>query len=103
MVTDYRQALDRGECVVKEWRPMSANASELDSFPWVMTGRNSLTATYPLDKLSDLAAKLCRYPDTHVLQSRVQKVYEDRLLMSRAKRKMADWGFAENLAYASLY
>ena len=100
MVTDYRQALDRGECVVKEWRPMSAMHQNWTPFlghDW----QESYDSTYPLDKLSDLAAKLCRYPDTHVLQSRVQKVYEDRLLMSKTE-KMADWGFAENLAYATL-
>nr|WP_321272892.1 2-oxoglutarate dehydrogenase E1 component [uncultured Tolumonas sp.] len=100
MVTDYRQALDRGECVVKEWRPMSAMHQNWTPFlghDW----QESYDSTYPLDKLSDLAAKLCRCPDTHVLQSRVQKVYEDRLLMCKSE-KMADWGFAENLAYATL-
>jgi 2-oxoglutarate dehydrogenase E1 component len=100
MVTDYRQALDRGECVVKEWRPMSdihQNWTPFLGHDW----QESYDSSYPLDKLCDLAAKLCRYPDTHVLQSRVQKVYEDRVLMSKAE-KLADWGFAENLAYATL-
>ncbi|MDD2842911.1 MAG: thiamine pyrophosphate-dependent enzyme, partial [Tolumonas sp.] len=85
MVTDYRQALDRGECVVKEWRPMSAihqNWTPFLGHDW----QEAYDSTYPLDKLSDLAAKLCRYPDTHVLQSRVQKVYEDRLLMSKTEK-----------------
>ena len=100
MVTDYRQALDRGECVLKEWRPMSELHQNWNRFlghDW----QEGYDAAYPLDQLTTLAEKMCRYPDTHVLQSRVQKIYEDRLLMSHAE-KLADWGFAENLAYASL-
>lgn len=85
MVTDYRQALDRGECVLKEWRPMSENHQNWTRFlghDW----QEQFDATYPLDQLTVLAEKMCRYPETHVLQSRVQKIYEDRLLMSRAEK-----------------
>lgn len=99
-VTDYRQALDRGECVVKEWRPMAETHQNWTPFlghDW----QESYAASYPLDKLVSLAKAMTRYPESHVLQSRVQKIYEDRVLMSNGE-KLADWGFAENLAYASL-
>jgi 2-oxoglutarate dehydrogenase E1 component len=40
-------------------------------------------------------------PDGFVLQRQVQKIYEDRRLMSAAATPV-NWGFAELLAYASL-
>lgn len=100
IVTDYRQALDRGECVVKEWRPMSQEHQNWNRFlghDW----QENYDSTYSIEKLQLLAEKMTSCPDTHPLQSRVQKVYEDRRLMANAE-KMADWGFAETLAYASL-
>jgi 2-oxoglutarate dehydrogenase E1 component len=40
-------------------------------------------------------------PDGFVLQRQVQKIYEDRRLMSAAATPV-NWGFAELLAYATL-
>ncbi|MCX9564059.1 2-oxoglutarate dehydrogenase E1 component, partial [Vibrio cholerae] len=43
----------------------------------------------------------CQYPESHVLHSRVEKIYQDRLSMISGE-KMLDWGMAETLAYATL-
>lgn len=100
LVTDYRAALDKGECVVPEWRPMGQqyqNWTQYLGHDWDIAYDSSCAR----EELSALGELLCRYPEDHELQRQVQKVYDDRLLMSRGE-KLVDWGFAENLAYATL-
>jgi 2-oxoglutarate dehydrogenase E1 component len=53
------------------------------------------------DKLASLNQTLLGIPQGIVLQARVAKIYEDRAKMASGDQAM-DWGFAENLAYASL-
>jgi 2-oxoglutarate dehydrogenase E1 component len=51
--------------------------------------------------LDNLAKKINVLPDTLQLHPRVAKIYEDRRKMMAGELPM-DWGFAENLAYATL-
>lgn len=100
MINEYRDALDHGECVVKEWRPMEKHSVDWSPYlghEWDMP----YDSTYPLDKLKELGERVTRYPETHTLQRQVAKIYEDRKLMAKGE-KLADWGFAEVLAYATL-
>lgn len=100
MVGDYRAALDHGACVVEEWRPMTEHSVDWSAYlghEWTVPYEGSLT----VDKLRELGEKLCSYPDSVKLQSRVNKLYEDRKAMI-AGEKPLDWGCAENLAYASV-
>lgn len=100
IVTAYREALDRGECVVKEWRPMSLehqNWSRFLGHDW----QETYDSSYPMDHLLRLCEKVSHYPEGHQLQSRVQKIYDDRKQMAKTE-KMVDWGMAETLAYATL-
>jgi 2-oxoglutarate dehydrogenase E1 component len=53
------------------------------------------------DKLDALAAAINTIPSDIVLHPRVAKIYEDRRKMV-AGELPGDWGFAENLAYATL-
>ncbi len=53
------------------------------------------------DKLDALARAITTIPDDIVLHARVAKIYDDRRKMA-AGELPADWGFAENLAYATL-
>ena len=100
LVVDYRGALDRGDCVVPEWRPMDQthqNWAPYIGHDWDVPYDSSCS----LEQLMSLGERLSRYPDGFELQRQVQKVYDDRLAMSRGE-KLVDWGFAENLAYATL-
>ncbi|WP_458734824.1 2-oxoglutarate dehydrogenase E1 component [Zobellella taiwanensis] len=100
MINEYRDALDHGECVVKEWRPMEKHSVDWSPYlghEWDMP----YDSTYPLDKLKELGDRVTSYPETHTLQRQVAKIYEDRKLMAQGE-KLADWGFAEVLAYATL-
>ncbi|GAA0705367.1 2-oxoglutarate dehydrogenase E1 component [Dokdonella soli] len=53
------------------------------------------------DKLAALNKQILGVPTGVVLHPRVAKIYEDRAKMAAGAQSM-DWGFAENLAYASL-
>ncbi len=55
----------------------------------------------PKKKLHDLAVQLLAMPADMTLHPRVAKIYADRAKMT-AGEQPADWGFAENLAYATL-
>ncbi|MEO8810318.1 MAG: 2-oxoglutarate dehydrogenase E1 component [Rhodanobacter sp.] len=57
--------------------------------------------TVPQKKLLELARTILTVPDDITLQSRVAKIYDDRRKMA-AGELPADWGFAENLAYATV-
>jgi 2-oxoglutarate dehydrogenase E1 component len=96
---DYRDALDKGDCVVDERRPMTA-----PSVDWTPYLGHDWEATYDasmaVDKLVALGEKAISVPDSHILQRQVGRVYEDRSLMLKGDKKI-DWGFAEILAYAA--
>ncbi|WP_413110542.1 2-oxoglutarate dehydrogenase E1 component [Thaumasiovibrio sp. DFM-14] len=99
-VNEYRDHLDRGECVVKEWRPMTMHSVDWTPYighEWDTDWVNEIS----LERLKSLAVRICQYPESHKLQSRVNKLYQDRLLMAD-EQKEVDWGMAESLAYATL-
>ncbi|MGL5762572.1 MAG: 2-oxoglutarate dehydrogenase E1 component, partial [Plesiomonas shigelloides] len=100
MVNNYRDALDKGDCVVPEWRPM-----QMHSVDWAPYLNHEWDMAYPagveLSRLQDLGRRVCQYPESHVLHPRVEKIYADRREMIEGLRPL-DWGFAETLAYATL-
>ncbi len=100
LVNEYRDALDRGEVVVKEWRPMAMHS--VDWSPYLGHDWNiDWDSKIDLERLKELAARTCAHPESHKLQSRVEKIYNDRKSMITGE-KMLDWGMAETLAYATL-
>ncbi|WP_313364035.1 2-oxoglutarate dehydrogenase E1 component, partial [Mixta calida] len=77
MVNLYRDALDAGECVVPEWRPMS-----LHSFTWSPYLNHEWDESYPekvdIKRLQELAKRISQVPESVEVQSRVTKIYNDR-------------------------
>ncbi|BAN95585.1 2-oxoglutarate dehydrogenase, E1 subunit [Plautia stali symbiont] len=100
LVNLYRDALDEGECVVPEWRPMS-----LHSFTWSPYLNHEWDESYPetvdMKRLQELARRISSIPEAVEVQSRVAKIYNDRKEMAEGNKQF-DWGGAENLAYATL-
>lgn len=100
MVNLYRDALDRGDCVVDEWREMG-----LHSYTWEPylnhEWNEEYKSTYDPKRLQELAVKTSTIPAEVVTQSRVEKIYADRAEMAKGE-KLLDWGAAETLAYATL-
>jgi 2-oxoglutarate dehydrogenase E1 component len=96
----YRKLLDEGQCTVEQWRPMTEHS--VDWSPYI--GHNwddDYDKAIALDKLKELANKISTYPESHPVQGRVKKIYDDRVKMASGE-KLLDWGMAENLAYASI-
>jgi 2-oxoglutarate dehydrogenase E1 component len=101
MVDGYRQQLDRGDVTVElvsgvvdefavDWRPYLDG--DLDSPAATRVAR---------EPLLQLAERINTLPEGYKLHPRVARVYEDRRKMAAGELAM-DWGFAENLAYATL-
>ncbi|MCW7763578.1 2-oxoglutarate dehydrogenase E1 component [Photorhabdus luminescens] len=100
MVNLYRDALDRGDCVVDEWRSMG-----LHSFTWEPYLNHEWDEEYPhkvdIKRLQDLGRRISSVPEEVTMHSRVTKIYNDRAEMANGD-KLFDWGGAETLAYATL-
>ena len=100
LLEEYRAALDHGACVVEEWRPMTEHSVDWRPYlghEWTVPYDHEIS----IDKLKALSQKLVSVPEDVKLQSRVNKLYQDRAAMA-AGDKPLDWGMAENLAYASI-
>lgn len=97
---EYREALDHGDCVVKEWLPIRKSVVDWSTFigqDWDAPYQSG----YRQVRLAELGQKIATYPESIVPHSRVKKIYDDRMLMAKGEKSI-DWGFAENLAYATL-
>ncbi len=105
MVDAYRNKLDSGEVTtelaVVEKTP--ATSRMYVDWPKYLAGKLSDPVSTKVDpgKLTQLATMINTIPEGVELHSRVAKVYDDRRKMA-AGELPADWGFAENLAYATL-
>ncbi|NGN98055.1 2-oxoglutarate dehydrogenase E1 component [Grimontia sp. S25] len=100
LVNGYRDALDHGEIVVKEYRPMALHSVDWSPYlghDWTVEWPN----TFDKQRLVELAKRICTYPESHKLHSRVNKLYNDRLAMAKGEKAL-DWGMAETLAYATI-
>ncbi len=100
LVSDYRAALDHGACVVEEWRPMTEHSVDWSPFlghDWDVKYDSAIS----VEKIKELGEKLCAFPADYTLQSRVAKLYKDRVSMINGEKAL-DWGMAENLAYADI-
>jgi len=100
LVSDYRDALDNGECVVKEWQAMKHHS--IDWSPYLKHDWDeTYEAQFSKQRLAELGLLISSYPESHTQHARVKKICSDRALMAKGE-KPCDWGFAENLAYATL-
>jgi 2-oxoglutarate dehydrogenase E1 component len=101
VVDRYRDKLDAGEVTTDlanvtpdefavDWRPLLAGKLS-----------DAVSTAVKREKLDALAKIINEVPADASLHPRVAKIYEDRNKM-RAGELPGDWGFAENLAYATL-
>jgi 2-oxoglutarate dehydrogenase E1 component len=102
MKDNYIKALDQGDCVVAEKienaiTPMMADWKPFTGVHWT----DNVSTVYNLDELKVLGQKITTMPSGFKLQTQVGKMVEQRIKMA-AGEVPADWGFAENLAYATL-
>jgi 2-oxoglutarate dehydrogenase E1 component len=101
LVDACRDRLDAGE-VTTEVVQVNADEFTVDWSGYLAGKLSDKTDTrVARDTLDALARQINTIPDTVKLHPRVAKIYEDRRKMA-AGEQAGDWGFAENLAYATL-
>ena len=97
----YRNKLDAGEVTAEV---VSASSDSMSpNWGALLKGKLSDTVNtqVPRATLDALATRINTIPAEITLHPRVQKIYDDRRKMA-AGELPGDWGFAENLAYATL-
>ena len=101
MVDAYRDKLDQGE-VTTELVEVKPDEFTVD---WTkfLKGKlgDTVDTTFKRKELDRLAKAINTIPEGTTLHARVAKIYDDRRKMAAGKQG-GDWGFAENLAYATL-
>ena len=104
MVSNYRDELDAGHCVVPNKRDVSSLDHEyhMNWHPYEQPDRDlNINTAISLETLRELSLKLEHMPKGFELQARVEKIMTDRHKMSAGALPL-DWGYAEIMAYASL-
>ncbi|NNL95538.1 MAG: 2-oxoglutarate dehydrogenase E1 component, partial [Xanthomonadales bacterium] len=102
LMDSYRQKLDEGKQVadVEPHPKRKEHAANWHSYddPQADT---EVDTTISLQRARSLTKTLTDLPDSFTLHPRVKKIIESRQAMADGEQPM-DWGYAENLAYASL-
>ena len=102
MIADYRRALEEGGAValnvISGLEPVAAR-------DWAGLQEGDVNSTpgtkVTKKKIQDLGKRMLTLPEGFQLHSRVARIMENRAKMLAGKLP-GDWGFAENLAYATL-
>lgn len=101
LVDAYREKLDKGE-VTTDIASVQKDPFAVDWTPWLNGSlKQEVKTGLAQFSLESLAKKINETPASLKLHARVAKIYEDRRKMIAGDLDM-DWGFAENLAYATL-
>ncbi len=102
MIDRYREALDRGEIVS---RPILCEISNPYRVNWrhymETTWQQPTDTSVDLETLQRVARRMITFPEGFHLHPRVERIMEARARMLGGDQR-ADWGFGENLAYATL-
>ena len=98
----YVAALDDNVVVSRPYANVTDTRFQINYEPYrTASWRDEVDTTIGLDLIKDLSQKLTAIPDTFELHRAVKRINGDRLAMGMGEKSL-DWGFAENLAYASL-
>lgn len=98
----YRDGLDKGENIARATLGMVGNKHTVNWAAHQKGEWDTPTDTSVSKKMiKSLSDQLLALPEGFTLHNRVAKIYEDRAKMATGAQPM-DWGFAENMAYASL-
>nr|WP_223575002.1 2-oxoglutarate dehydrogenase E1 component [Xanthomonas citri] len=101
LVDGYRNKLDSGEYTTE----LAKRKPDEFAIDWsrylVGTAADPVDTRVKREQLDRLAKLITTIPEGVELHARVAKIYEDRVKMA-AGDQLGDWGFAENLAYATL-
>lgn len=101
-VDGIRAEFEEGKCV---GRPPASEADNEFIVDWTefrgIRWTHEADTGFDADRFEALAGQIVTPPGDFNLHARVKRIMEDRRLMAQGD-KLADWGFAENMAYATL-
>ena len=98
----YRLAIEKGDSVVHNLATKPNEAMWFDWTPYMdQRGDTKIESSFDIERFTDLAYEAFTPPKNFVLQKQVEKIFSDRLEMADGKIPV-NWGFAENMAYATL-
>lgn len=103
LVDAFRKGLDEGKVIERATLDHSvSDFSHTDWTPFIGRQWSESAATgVPMDQLTQLGAAIAQVPDEFHLHSRTKRILDERRKMVAGDSPL-DWGFAENLAYATL-
>ncbi|HEV2614489.1 MAG TPA: 2-oxoglutarate dehydrogenase E1 component [Gammaproteobacteria bacterium] len=102
LITNYRDSLDQGKNPLPEVISQHINQQGEDWTPYLDKSFDLKSNTaVKIDVLKKLATEINTIPSGMTLQPQVAKTNEDNKKMAKGEIPM-NWGFAENLAYATL-
>jgi len=103
---DYRQRLDTGRTAIRGRMPRNHQKHKFQHssgwqayFPQYWS--EAFNTGYELEALKRLGKQLVNIPENFAVHDRVKKILKERQAMLEEQHAI-NWGFAENLAYASL-
>lgn len=102
MQAEYRANLDAGRDVSRQViasveNPFAVDWSKLKDKNW----DTPVDTSVPIETIRKLSERMLTLPDSFELHPRVAKIMDDRRKMAAGALAL-DWGFAENMAYATL-
>ncbi len=98
----YRTSLEEGQSVAHNLATKPNASMWFDWTPYInQTGDQVIDASFALKRFKELAQIIFTPPEDFVLQKQVEKLFTDRLNMIAGETPL-NWGFAENMAYATL-
>ncbi|WP_116812974.1 2-oxoglutarate dehydrogenase E1 component [Steroidobacter cummioxidans] len=102
MVDQYRREMDEGKSQAKQSLGLIGNKHTVDWTKYHDVDLSEVVKTgVRVEQLRELATKLTTLPANLTLHRQVTKIVQDREKMAAGQLPL-DWGFAENLAYATL-
>ena len=99
---NYRESLEAGKTVAKSLSDHSNNSLWFDWTDYMdVLWWPKVDTSYNAKKFTSLGRKVCEVPDSFQLGNQALKIFNDRKKMTDASLDI-NWGYAENMAYASL-
>ena len=98
----YRSTIENGDSVAHNLATQPNESMWFDWTPYInQKGDAEIESTFNQDRFKELAQIAFTPPKNFVLQKQVEKIFADRIQMAE-KKIPVNWGFAENMAYATL-
>jgi len=98
----YRSTIEKGDSVAHNLATQPNESMWFDWTPYInQSGDEEIESAFNKDRFNELAQIAFTPPKGFVLQRQVDKIFADRLKMVDGEIPV-NWGFAENMAYATL-